>query len=546
MKIFVRAMHANPSRDNKELVKLLDGLVFPGSLETNAKKMIKFSYNDLPRDYKTCLLYLSIFPKVEKISRSRVAQRWVVEGLVSKEDRHSSLRQAKRCFDQLADRWLVCPAKVSAEGKVKTCTVHDIVRDFITIRARKQHIMDPRLSQHLARHFSVLSNIRLRPSENIINFLMKPSRASSQLQLLKVLDLEGSRFSNYQQYLSNVCNMIALLKFLSLRNTDITRLPKEINKLQQLEVLDIRQTEYLHVSAIKLIVLLKLKHLLAGSVDASWTVSTVRMPHKITRMTALRVLSHVQATEHRAWELHKLGELWQLRKLGVVIDDSRAQLYYLLKGISDLNESLQSLSIEIKPASTYPTAPDTFLANEARRQKPPKFLESLSISGFTNYIWLLPLLTSSHDVLTKVTLQKTTLDQDDMEVLAKLKKLRSLRLRQILHIRDQRELLFKEKERDRTPNNKDKDEENNCFEALKYLVVEGGGIAKIGFQGRAAHNLEKIVWSSGFTEMESLSGLRNLPELKEIDFEGGSIPHQEILEAIPKTVHIKLPYCEGP
>uniref|UniRef100_M8CJY0 Disease resistance protein RPM1 n=1 Tax=Aegilops tauschii TaxID=37682 RepID=M8CJY0_AEGTA len=523
VKMFIHALFANPMRSREELDKLNNSLVFGEFAETNGYRMIKFSYNDLPREYKACLLYLAIFHKREKIDRTRLIGRWVAEGLITRQDWPSSVSQAEHCFEVLAALWLVLPSDVDAAGKVKSITLHPLVYNFITKMARKEHILDTRLSLHLARHFSVLSNIRLRPSDSMLDFLKQPSRASSQLNLVKVLDLEGcASLRDNQRWLRNVCTSLILLKYLSLRNTDVTQLPKEINRLQQLEVLDIRQTP-MNATAIKHLMLLKLKRLLAsrigqctgtdtgGGADAN-ILSTVQMPHKVRKMMDLEVMSHVQASEHQATELREIGQLWQLRVLGVVIYDRKAQLENLLQGISDLNESLRSLSIEIKPPPSRQTAtpPDVSAAGaiSAHCKNTPKLLESLRISGVTMYGSLHQLFTRGCNKLAKVTLHSTFLYQDDMESLAHLHNLRGLRLRHVtLHTGGK--LII----------------DTNGFQNLKYLAVEGGGITDINFKPGEAPKLEKIIWL--VNGMESLSGINYLPKLKEIVFNNGvRLPHQ--------------------
>uniref|UniRef100_A0A453GDU2 Uncharacterized protein n=1 Tax=Aegilops tauschii subsp. strangulata TaxID=200361 RepID=A0A453GDU2_AEGTS len=292
MKIFTHALYANPKRSGDELHKLHSTLhALPTtSFNSIAKVMFKFSYNDLPKEYKSCLLYLAIFSPRQMIRRSTLIARWVAEGLTSKEDWPSSVRQANRCFDTLVGRCLIDPADIDAMGKVKSCVVSDSVHGFITTIARKQHIVETRLSHHLARHFSIFNDLQLRSSDKIDQFFHGLSK-SSQVSLLKVLDLEGCRcfLEKNHRYLKEICSKMSLLKYLSLRKTDITQLPSEINNFRELEVLDIRQTD-IPSHATTHILLLKLKRLLAGHADPSNFESSPRIPHSVDKMMSAFVL----------------------------------------------------------------------------------------------------------------------------------------------------------------------------------------------------------------------------------------------------------------
>jgi len=238
MKIFAQALYAKPKRSKEELHRLHNNLqVLPQkSYPSIARKMFKFSYRDMPKECQSCLLYLAIFPPGHKIRRSTVIGRWVAERMITNEDFRwsSSVQVAEQCFDALVTRGLVYSAEISATGRVKSCMVDDVAHDFITTMAKKQRIVEPRLSHHLARYFSIFSDLHLRVSDEINDFLERLSE-SSQWPRLKVLDLEGCRcFKNNRRY------------------------------LRELEVLDIQQTE-VPESFTRGLLLLKLKRLLAGN-----------------------------------------------------------------------------------------------------------------------------------------------------------------------------------------------------------------------------------------------------------------------------------------
>ncbi|XP_004966789.1 probable disease resistance protein RXW24L [Setaria italica] len=547
IKMFVHYLCANPNRTKEELDELLvRTLVSTGSLppddsdateirEANGKMLLKFCYNDLPRANQNCLLYLAIFPPGRTIWRSRLVMRWIVEGLIAGRDMRRAVLRAERCFDTLVSRWFVCPADITDAREVRTCTIqHKLIQGLINDGAKEEQFLDPRLSRHLAQHFSVHSNLRLRRSDTIQDFmlnLVKKGRRSmfspAQLNLIKVIDLEDCTYlknpvprkdsKNMRLYLKNICSNMLLLKYLSIRNTDVDKLPKNINNLLHLEILDIRQTRVPY-DATKDIMLPKLKCLLAGHTQTTSTrmadkhVPSVQIPRKISAMPNMEVLSHVNAS-HDADVLKHIGHLWQLRKLGAVINGN---LKDWLKAIGDLNECLQSLSIHIEKQSSG----DVAQAAEEQHINPDtsfhlELLERLSISGSTSRE-LLPLFFKDdrHKLIAKVTLRDTLLDHSTLEEhLKKLSGLQRIKLR--FKSYTQRELTFN----------------SHVLPKLKFLIVECSTITSIKFHSDAAPKLEKIVWS--FTKMESLSGIKNLPVLKELVLKGdGNIIQDQVSKDI--------------
>ncbi|KAF8758194.1 hypothetical protein HU200_010631 [Digitaria exilis] len=264
---------------------------------------------------------------------------------------HTFYAKPKQSNEELS-KLRIYPGDIGDTRKVKSCIVDDRVHGFITMIAKKQHIVDTRLSVHLARHFSIFSDIRLRPLDEIERDFLQMLSKLYHFSQLKVLDLEGCKcVGKNKHYLKDICCNLLLLKYLNLKETDITELPTEINNLHELEVLDIRQTNVCY-KATKKVLLLKLKRLLAGHTDL--ITSSVQVPEKIKKMEDMEVLVGVKPRNRQ--DLDGIGHLLQLRKLGVIINKD-SDLQDLLEAISNLHQRLQSLSITLPPATELKSIP---------------------------------------------------------------------------------------------------------------------------------------------------------------------------------------------
>ncbi|RLM58599.1 disease resistance protein RPM1-like [Panicum miliaceum] len=530
MKMLLHLLYVNPSRTMQELQGLSTRLTDEEPLK-NAKQMFMFSYDDLPSHYKSCLLYLAIFPQGCSIRRNSLIRRWAVEGLVGKTDGFTALEAADRCFDALLDRGFVVPRDIGAASRVKSCRLDPSVHDFITWIARYDNFVDTNLPSSLSQHLSICNGVDLQqvaakrhasnckglrkicccfPVRKVsgccdsIVVLLEWLPSFSRLELLKVLDLEACDGLK-KHHLEIICNQIYQLKYLCLRRTNVTRLPKDINKLRYLETLDIRETKIRDFGT-KPLMLQMLKHLLAGSIDYSprediirsnGSFSTVYMPHCIGIMGNLQVLSHVQVSHND--QLDEISQLLQLRKLGLVLSGKEVDLKHFLRAIDELHSCLRSLSIKIKESCNVTS--EMHMVNPLFKRH-PKFLESLSICSLRNE---LPYWVDELHQLAKITLSETFLTENALRTLGQLKGLRCLRLRHNSFVASR--LAFGESE----------------FRNLTFLVIERTHITNISFSRKATPKLENVVWS--FTQVQSISGIGYLERLHRFELNGISIPY---------------------
>uniref|UniRef100_A0A0E0PTH2 Uncharacterized protein n=1 Tax=Oryza rufipogon TaxID=4529 RepID=A0A0E0PTH2_ORYRU len=252
-------------------VKEWDGLYaqIPSELENNPSfEVLALSYKYLPSHLKPCFLYLSIFPEDFEIQRKRLVYRWIAEGFIRARDGVSIVDVAIKYFNDLINRSLMQPSRVNMEGTIKSCRVHDIIRDIMISISREEKfvcriddketcLMEENI-HHVAFYNSNSSEIAM--DLNQVRSLtvfgerhkeLTPLLCSPQVRMLRVLDFQGVRFGMTQKEMDHIWSVLHL-KYMNIRcdynlpnssgYSKIYRIPRSIGKLQGLRVLDISNT----------------------------------------------------------------------------------------------------------------------------------------------------------------------------------------------------------------------------------------------------------------------------------------------------------------
>ncbi|KAI3463702.1 hypothetical protein Pfo_020365 [Paulownia fortunei] len=104
-------------------------------------KILSLSYSHLPIYLKPCFLYLAMFPEDFEIHVSRLVKLWVAEGLIKRTRAKNLEEVAEEYLKDLIDRNLTLPHKRGSSGKVKSCRIHDLLRDLCWREAHKDKFL---------------------------------------------------------------------------------------------------------------------------------------------------------------------------------------------------------------------------------------------------------------------------------------------------------------------------------------------------------------------------------------------------------------------
>ncbi|KAL6909651.1 hypothetical protein ACP4OV_001310 [Aristida adscensionis] len=531
------------TKDVKDWPKFYEQL--PGELETNPslqamRRVVTLSYTHLPSHLKPCFLYMSIFPDDFEIGRDRLVNRWIAEGFVSARAGYTSTEIGASYFSELISRSMVQPSKVGFSGRVKSCRLHDIVRDITISISREENFVcmigedrkaaPPENIRHIVSCGS--ENLkqcfdwsRVRSWTVLDNPLEVVSRLGSlylpQFKMLRVLDLEDTAMMVTQTDLNSIvllCHLKYLrlpgslaisylpraignlrgLQTLGMREANIGKLPTEITKLQDLRIIRFGEEEppYRELGSppwshpmVSTVAMSEVYKLTCSCCTYGYGI---KVPKGIEALQKLETLAYVDVTRTGSRAIEGLGKLTQLRKLGVTwTHTSKKKGAKMCVSLLKLT-SLRALSL-IDDGSRRNDGASCWLHSIS---SPPPLLESLHLQGYAGRMpqWVCLLTT-----LVKVELRRTRIKTGEIvTALEDLPNLRKLLFRPVSDMEEK--VVFRDK----------------AFPKLLILELERlPAVSEVIFEEGTAPLLEKVT----FLLCQSIiHGLTHLPRLKQVCF----------------------------
>ncbi|CDO99133.1 unnamed protein product [Coffea canephora] len=320
-------------------------------------QVLALSYDELPYHLKPCFLYLGQFREDEDIDAEMLYRMWTAEGMVSSDHRgkgETLTDVAERYLYEMASRSMlqVKLYEFSPARKVRSCYLHDLMRDFCLARGKEVEFLklfdfrggnDPS-SDYSRKHDDTGGHLRSLTLSGGSGYprakISFPQVIcdSTKFKYVKVLKFEGYDFMG--KGLPKGIKKLVNLRFLSVKDSDLRELPSSIGQLQYLETLDIRVCNTIKVPDV-LCKLKGLKHLYFADTNVE---------DGLLSFLGLSKLETLVGFDDNFGDLKHLSGLSNLRFLRaiVIIRKEKNDLPQMLNYLNSKQHKLREPQLEIR------------------------------------------------------------------------------------------------------------------------------------------------------------------------------------------------------
>ncbi|XP_057757830.1 disease resistance protein RPP13-like [Arachis stenosperma] len=261
--------------------------------------ILKLSYDDLPQTLKPCFLYLGVYPEDYEIHVRRLCQLWIAEGFIQKKEvgPSNSLEVediADMYLDKLVERSLVQVASRRSDGGVKTCRVHDLLRDLCISESRENKFMEVCTNLDAIKCNSRRMSLQYRGELR----LTEDTQSSARSLLLFG---ESTFWENESQGWKQIRNDFKLARVLDMNQVLLCLSPRGLKTLIHLRFLKVTASS----TRIGNDVLASLCNLWNLETLYLWIEEPITLPNKIWKLKSLR---HV----YLDIDVYSLKKMWHI------------------------------------------------------------------------------------------------------------------------------------------------------------------------------------------------------------------------------------------
>ncbi|KAM7502937.1 hypothetical protein LguiB_001841 [Lonicera macranthoides] len=198
---------------------------------------LALSYNHLPPHLKPCFLYLGAFLEDREIPVRKLILLWVSEGFIRNSGSERLEDVAEDYLMDLINRSLVIVSKNGSTGRIKSCIMHDLLRELCLRKFKEENFM-----QQLYKYdenSTPTSPITKMPGH--VSIYSAPSPSSSLMPFSSnATSLLCFAVEVLPDFVSFICQAFKFLRVLDLSSTKIPHFPSEIIQLVELRYIAIQ------------------------------------------------------------------------------------------------------------------------------------------------------------------------------------------------------------------------------------------------------------------------------------------------------------------
>ncbi|CAM0948726.1 unnamed protein product [Alopecurus aequalis] len=240
--------------------------VYPLPLDSNIRAIeIIFwaSFEDLPRDIKSCLLYFAAYLNNTCQYGDELVRMWIGEGFIKPQNRKTMAEGGNDYLKELVLRCLVEVEEMKDGGGIQLVRVHKSLMGFLQSEVRESGFMEiindndihdvllppsvRRLSVYGRRYTNTFADKKF---PKLRSFICRIIDKDAQLdfhdleflwssKFIRIISVQGLRLERLPDRIGDMIN----LRYLRIDSQFLKQLPASISRLLNLQTLDIRNTE---------------------------------------------------------------------------------------------------------------------------------------------------------------------------------------------------------------------------------------------------------------------------------------------------------------
>ncbi|MCD7451865.1 hypothetical protein HAX54_013578 [Datura stramonium] len=114
---------------------------FFGTVSEQCQAILSLSYSYLPQPLKACFLYIGGFPEDMEIRFSKLISLWIAEQFIKATSNKRLEVVAEEYLQELMDRSLIVAGTRRPNGRIKTCKIHDLLRQVCIREAQIENVV---------------------------------------------------------------------------------------------------------------------------------------------------------------------------------------------------------------------------------------------------------------------------------------------------------------------------------------------------------------------------------------------------------------------